>query len=93
MAKISQTVQSLLILLIQCYRYLVSPLLRCSCRFYPSCSLYAVEAIELHGILRGVWLIVKRVMRCQPWCQGGVDTVSPHSRREAQSQYKKGYKL
>lgn len=57
------------------YRRFVSPLLRPSCRFHPSCSAYAVEAIELHGAIRGTWLGVKRIGRCQPFHAGGFDPV------------------
>lgn len=64
-----------LLLLLRAYRLLVSPLLGASCRFYPSCSQYASEAIERHGALHGSWLAVKRVGRCHPWHPGGFDPV------------------
>jgi putative membrane protein insertion efficiency factor len=67
----------LLIGLITCYRWFVSPLLGPNCRFYPSCSSYALEAIERHGALRGSWLAVRRIGRCHPWNPGGVDPVPP----------------
>jgi len=57
------------------YRRLVSPLLGQSCRFHPTCSRYALEAIRLHGGLRGGWLAVCRVSRCHPFHQGGLDPV------------------
>lgn len=57
------------------YRYAVSPMLGRNCRFYPSCSEYAVEALRRHGALRGTWLAMKRVGRCHPWHAGGVDPV------------------
>jgi len=60
---------------IRAYRRFVSPLLPHACRFYPSCSHYALEAIEKHGILRGGWLVAKRLLRCQPLCPGGFDPV------------------
>ena len=66
-----------LLVLIGAYRVLLSPVLAPSCRFYPTCSAYAVEAIELHGPLRGSWLTVKRILKCHPWHSGGVDPVPP----------------
>jgi putative membrane protein insertion efficiency factor len=57
------------------YRRLVSPLLGPRCRYYPSCSAYAVEAIRRYGILRGLVLAVWRVLRCNPWSPGGYDPI------------------
>jgi hypothetical protein len=67
--------------LIRGYQLTLSPLLGPRCRFYPSCSHYAMEAIETHGALRGVWLTVKRIGRCHPFNDGGFDPVpcSKHS--------------
>jgi putative membrane protein insertion efficiency factor len=67
--------------LITAYRYVLSPFLGPSCRFYPTCSAYASEAIETHGPLRGTWLAVKRILKCHPWHAGGVDLVPPPRRR------------
>ena len=61
--------------LIRGYQLAISPLLGPRCRFYPSCSHYAIEAIETHGALRGVWLAIKRISRCHPWHEGGFDPV------------------
>jgi uncharacterized protein len=61
--------------LIRGYQLAISPLLGPRCRFYPSCSHYAIEAIETHGPLRGVWLTIKRISRCHPWHEGGLDPV------------------
>ena len=57
------------------YRYFISPLLGNCCRFYPSCSQYTTEAIQSHGILHGNYLALRRILRCHPWCQGGIDLV------------------
>ena len=67
----------ILIGLIAAYRLLLSPLLGPSCRFYPTCSAYAAEAIEKHGALRGTWLALRRISKCHPWHAGGVDPVPP----------------
>ena len=67
--------RKLLIALIQGYRYLLSPLLGNHCRFHPTCSRYAVDAIEVHGALRGSWLALRRLSRCHPWHAGGYDPV------------------
>jgi uncharacterized protein len=65
----------ILVALVAAYRYAVSPMLGRSCRFHPSCSEYAQEAIERHGAVRGVWLAFKRIGRCHPWHRGGYDPV------------------
>ncbi|MFM1847432.1 MAG: hypothetical protein RL417_906 [Pseudomonadota bacterium] len=59
------------------YRAIVPPIIGEVCRFEPSCSFYAVEAIERYGYLRGSALTVRRLMRCNPWCRGGHDPVPP----------------
>ena len=63
----------LLSLLIRAYQLLLSPLLGSNCRFYPSCSEYAHEAVLRHGALRGLWLACRRLARCHPWHPGGYD--------------------
>jgi uncharacterized protein len=70
-----------LVLVIRGYQRFISPMTPPSCRFYPSCSSYAVLAIERHGIWRGTRLAVWRVLRCNPWNRGGVDDVPPAGRR------------
>ncbi len=65
----------LLIKLVRGYQLLISPVLPPSCRFEPTCSSYAIEAIQIHGAWRGGWLAIKRLGRCQPFCAGGYDPV------------------
>ena len=67
--------QKIIIPLLKGYRYLISPLFGPSCRFYPSCASYAIEAIEHYGATRGGWLMVRRLLRCHPWNPGGFDPV------------------
>ncbi|KAA2263770.1 membrane protein insertion efficiency factor YidD [Solihabitans fulvus] len=73
----------MLLLPVHVYRRTLSPLLPPSCRFHPSCSAYAVEALTVHGALRGSWLAVRRLARCGPWHPGGLDPVPPRRTREA----------
>lgn len=65
--------------LIRSYRLIISPLLGPNCRFYPTCSCYAEEAIHHHGALRGTYLAVRRILRCHPWNPGGYDPVPSNS--------------
>ncbi len=65
----------ILITLIKAYQYLVSPYLAPSCRYTPSCSCYAQESLQAHGVFKGGWLAIKRVLRCHPWHEGGYDPV------------------
>lgn len=62
-----------IIRLIKTYQYFISPLLAPTCRFTPSCSQYASDVIVKHGVLRGLWLSLKRILRCNPWNPGGYD--------------------
>ncbi len=63
----------LLKLLVRGYQIFLSPFVGNSCRFYPSCSNYALEAIEKHGALKGFFLTLKRIAKCNPWHKGGID--------------------
>ena len=65
----------LMLLVIRAYRYLLSPWWGNQCRFEPSCSAYAMQAIEEHGALRGSWLALRRLTKCHPWHRGGFDPV------------------
>jgi len=69
--------RALLIALVRGYRFLLSPWLGRQCRFEPTCSAYALAALETHGALRGSALTVGRLARCQPFCDGGHDPVPP----------------
>jgi len=67
--------QKLLMTLVRGYRLLLSPWLGSSCRFEPTCSVYSLQALELHGATRGSYLTLRRLVRCHPWCAGGHDAV------------------
>ena len=62
-------------LLIRLYQLTISPLIGPCCRFYPSCSEYALEALEVHGTFKGIYLTIKRLLKCHPWHPGGCDFV------------------
>ena len=64
------------------YRLCISPLLPPSCRYTPTCSEYALEAVRVHGLFRGGWLAAKRICRCHPWGGSGYDPVPPRKREE-----------
>jgi len=64
-----------LIVLVRFYQLAISPLLRSNCRFDPSCSAYAIDALQTHGVLRGSWLAARRIGRCHPWGGAGYDPV------------------
>lgn len=70
--------------LIRFYQRGISPLFPPSCRFTPTCSGYALQAIERYGILRGSWLALRRIGRCHPWCEGGHDPVPERFRPAAE---------
>lgn len=61
--------------LIRAYRLAISPFLASTCRFYPNCSSYAEESLRTHGVCKGLYLIVRRILRCHPWHEGGIDLV------------------
>jgi putative membrane protein insertion efficiency factor len=70
-------VKYLLIGLLKAYRFAISPLYGQVCRYHPSCSAYALEAVTVHGAISGSWLAVRRIARCNPWARGGHDPVPP----------------
>ena len=65
----------ILIKLIKCYKFLISPLLGQSCRYLPTCSEYSIEALKTYGFFKGLFLSIKRILSCHPWGQGGFDPV------------------
>lgn len=65
----------ILIIFVKAYRMLLSPFLPDSCRFYPTCSEYAIEALGKHGAIKGSWLALKRILKCHPFHSGGFDPV------------------
>jgi putative membrane protein insertion efficiency factor len=73
--------QRLLMGLVRAYRLLLSPWLGSSCRFEPTCSIYALQALEQHGAASGSYLTIHRLVRCGPWCKGGHDPVPPQAPR------------
>ena len=72
--------RQILIALIKLYRYAISPYLAPSCRYTPTCSSYAIEAVQRFGILRGSWLAIRRIGRCHPWHEAGYDPVPDNTR-------------
>lgn len=66
------------------YRYAISPWIPPRCRYFPSCSSYALEAIDEHGPVHGTYLTLRRIGRCHPWCEGGYDPVPPNPARNQQ---------
>ena len=72
---LSQGVSIVLSLPIHFYRYCISPMLPASCRFTPTCSQYALEALRKHGPIKGLWLTIRRILRCHPWGGSGYDPV------------------
>ena len=77
MAKNNTTPQIMIICLIKGYQRFISPLLGSNCRFNPTCSCYAIQAVEEYGMIKGSWLACKRIVRCHPLNEGGDDPVPP----------------
>lgn len=80
--------RKLLLLPIRFYQYAISPMMASHCRYHPTCSQYAVEAISTHGGLKGIFLTTKRLSRCHPWAEGGYDPV-PGSQTQTSNQTKR----
>lgn len=75
MAKINRMLTNMIVSIFKMYQFAISPLLGNRCRFYPSCSQYAIQAIQSHGILLGSYFVVLRILRCNPLCIGGYDPI------------------
>ncbi len=69
--------RTIVIFIIRFYQYAISPYIAPSCRYTPTCSHYSIEAVERFGIFKGLWLAVRRILRCHPWHSGGYDPVPP----------------
>ena len=67
--------KSIIIFIIKLYQYTISPFLGSNCRFMPTCSAYTIEAIQNFGIVKGIWLGMKRILRCRPGCSCGIDPI------------------
>ena len=74
-----------LIAVIRAWRFAISPLYGQVCRYHPTCSAYALEAVTVHGAVRGTWLALRRIGRCHPWAAGGYDPVPPRAGSAGQS--------
>ena len=72
--------QKFLVGIVKGYRLFLSPWLGSACRFEPTCSVYSIQALETHGAAKGSYLTLKRLGRCHPWCEGGLDPVPPAAR-------------
>jgi putative membrane protein insertion efficiency factor len=81
--KVNQVLRGGLIIILKGYQYLISPLLGNRCRFYPSCSHYALEALRQHNLMQGSYLIFRRLLRCHPFHPGGFDPVIKTNETEA----------
>ena len=85
--KVADPMARFAIAVIRFYQRWISPLLPPACRFEPSCSVYAADAIELHGLWRGGWLAFRRILRCQPFSRGGIDPVPLPSTRATRGEH------
>lgn len=74
-------VKKIFLIIIKFYQKFISPLKPPTCRFYPTCSSYSFEAIEVHGALKGGWLTIKRILKCHPMHHGGFDPVPPRKQK------------
>lgn len=81
MGTINRLLRQIIFFLIKGYQYLISPLMKPCCRYYPSCSEYAISAVNHYGIGRGLWMTLKRLLRCHPWSCGGYDPVHPNDEK------------
>ncbi len=82
MGKIVIIARQLVCLPIKWYQYLISPLIPPCCRYYPSCSQYTICAVKEYGAIKGLWMGLKRILRCHPWSKGGYDPVLPNNEKD-----------
>lgn len=82
MAKSYSTPQTIAVSLVKAYQRWLSPLLGSNCRFHPTCSFYAIEAINRFGVVKGCWLAAKRILKCHPLNAGGLDPVPPSKKEK-----------
>lgn len=75
MDRFIKKMRRLICLPIVLYQWIISPYLPAACRFYPSCSHYAIDAIQHYGVVKGIWKTILRLLKCHPWSQGGFDPV------------------
>lgn len=92
-AKVDHYLKCLLIFLIKTYQIVFSPFLGANCRFYPSCSSYAKEAVQRFGSFKGILLVIGRLLRCHPFCSGGVDEVPQCDKQLLELKKKQGLKF
>ena len=78
--------------IIKAYQVALAPFVGGRCRFYPSCSVYGMESIQRHGSLKGSYLTIRRILKCNPWHKGGVDLVPESNCRNAVAKFQKGIK-
>lgn len=81
MGQINRFISNVICIPIVLYRYLLSPIMKPGCRYYPSCSHYALGAIQHFGAIKGTWLALRRLLRCHPWSAGGYDPVLPNEEK------------
>lgn len=81
---LNSAIVAFLCALIKFYKKCISPLFPACCRFTPTCSAYALEALKVHGLFKGSWLAFLRICRCNPFCKGGYDPVPPRRKKEKQ---------
>lgn len=80
MKMLSRSMRMVCLGLIRVYQLVLSPILGGACRYYPSCSEYAMQAIRRFGVIRGGWMGIKRIVRCNPWVAGGYDPCPAHNK-------------
>jgi putative membrane protein insertion efficiency factor len=81
MGQVNRFIRSLICIPIVLYRFILSPIMTPCCRYYPSCSQYALTAIKHFGVFKGGWLAIWRLLRCHPWAKGGYDPVLPNEEK------------